>query len=257
MQTKKKKRRLKRKVKIFLGGFACLAIVLCMVLFISRFLKDPEEALPAPEVETIATLCIDPGHGGYDSGTIGSEGAMEKDINLEIALQIGKQITKKEPRIKVVYTRTSDEVTWPEEEVKDLEARVKFAEEQNADYYLSVHMNSNNSPSVYGYEFYIKENDSFSRAVTRKIVKNLDEAEWHYHRGTMNVEEYPLYVVTESKIPAMLFEAGFMSNYSECTELQQTKNQKIIAKGVAQAYIDQILKDKLPDEDKETKKEEE
>ena len=54
---------------------------------------------------------IDAGHGGYDVGAEGSYGDYEKDINLEIALLIGKQL--KSYGYKAVYTRTSDSVSWP------------------------------------------------------------------------------------------------------------------------------------------------
>ena len=47
-----------------------------------------------------------------------------------------------------------------------------------------------------------------------------------YNRGILFVEEYPLYVVSEQTIPSLLFEAGYMSNYQECTDLQQSKKSK-------------------------------
>lgn len=244
----RKKRRLKPKVKIALCGFIC---ILCISIVLTFLLKKEEiEEIVEP---SIATLCIDPGHGGYDSGTIGADGSYEKDINLDIALLVGEQIEKEEPRIKVIYTRDSDEITWPEEESKDLEARVDFAKDQGADYYLSIHMNSNLDPNAFGYESYVRQDDTFSQTVAQNIADNLDAEDWQYNRGTLYVEEYPLYVVSAQKIPALLFEAGYMSNYSECQDLQKKKNQKLIAKCIAEAYIEQILKDQNVD----TKTEEE
>lgn len=236
-----RKRRLKPKVKIGILVILCIAC-LTGVFFWFHSNQDTQNN---ESVETVATLCIDPGHGGYDSGTIGADGSYEKDINLEIALEVGKEIEKEEPRIKVIYTRDSDKVTWPEDEEEDLKARVKFAQDNNADYYLSIHMNSNEDPSAFGYESYIRENDKTSQAIVENIVKDLDEEGWQYNRGILYVEQYPLYVVSNQSIPSLLFEAGFMSNYQECTELQQSKNQKIIAKAIAKAYIDQILEDKV------------
>lgn len=90
----------------------------------------------------IATVMIDAGHGGYDGGTIGADGTCEKDLTLELALETGKQLQKINPDIKVVYTRTSDKITWSEDEVEDLTARVEMAKKENADYYFSFHINS-------------------------------------------------------------------------------------------------------------------
>lgn len=235
-----KKRRLKPKVKIGLLVVLCI----CCIIGVFSWLHINQDTQSDAPVETVATLCIDPGHGGYDAGTIGADGSYEKDINLEIALAVGKEIEKEEPRIKIIYTRDSDEITWPENEEEDLKARVQFAQENKADYYLSIHMNSNEDPSAFGYESYVRQNDTTSQAIAENIAEELDESGWEYNRGILFVEEYPLYVVSEQTIPSLLFEAGYMSNYQECTDLQQSKNQKIIAKAIAKSYINQIVKDK-------------
>ena len=62
---------------------------------------------------TKETIMIDAGHGGYDVGAVSNYGDYEKDINLDIALLIGKQL--KSYGYKVVYTRTSDSVSWSED----------------------------------------------------------------------------------------------------------------------------------------------
>ena len=94
-------------------------------------------------------------------------------------------------------------------------------------------MNSNEDPSAFGYESYVRQNDTTSQAIAENIAEELDESGWEYNRGILFVEEYPLYVVSEQTIPSLLFEAGYMSNYQECTDLQQSKSQKIIAKAIA------------------------
>jgi N-acetylmuramoyl-L-alanine amidase len=53
------------------------------------------------------TVVLDPGHGGKDPGAVGKIG-QEKNINLEVALTVGKMITEKYPDVKIVYTRQTD-----------------------------------------------------------------------------------------------------------------------------------------------------
>ena len=60
---------------------------------------------------------------------------------MALALETGKQLKKLNPEIKVVYTRTSDKVTWSEDETEDLKARVKMAKKEKADYFFSFHIN--------------------------------------------------------------------------------------------------------------------
>lgn len=241
----RKKYKLRPWVKISLGLFSCSLVLVLLLSFVFTG-GQISSILPWGKV---ATLCIDPGHGGYDVGTIGADGSYEKDINLAIALAVGDYIEEHEPRIEVMYTRDSDEISWPEEESEDLKARVDFAAENNADYYLSIHMNSQEDTSQYGYESYIRQDDDFSYEVSRRIAQNLDEVGWEYDRGVIYVEQYPLYVVSRQKIPALLFEAGYMSNYSECHDLSQAKYQNLVAENIAKAYIELILEDQGIEDD--------
>ena len=94
---------------------------------------------------------IDAGHGGYDVGAESFYGDYEKDINLDIALLVGKQL--KSYGYKAVYTRTSDSVSWPNNNKKDLQARCDLAMKKNADLFVSIHVNASEYQAN-GYEIY-------------------------------------------------------------------------------------------------------
>lgn len=236
-----KKRRLKKSVKRTLVALCLIVLTLCSLLLYNLFQQTTSPSTETvANVETLTTLCIDPGHGGYDAGTVALDGSMEKEINLAISLKVGEYINDLDPRIKVIYTRTSDEITWPESEEEDLQARIDYAKENKADYFLSIHMNSNEDSSIYGYEGYVRQDDTFSQSVYEKLASNLDAENWEFDRGIQYTENRPLYVVINAGMPCLLLEAGFMSNIAECQDLQQNNNQKIIARAVAQAYVDQI-----------------
>lgn len=64
----------------------------------------------------------------------------KKDLTLALALETGKQLKKLNPEIKVVYTRTSDKVTWSEDETEDLKARVKMAKPIISSHSISIQM---------------------------------------------------------------------------------------------------------------------
>ncbi|MDC0231560.1 N-acetylmuramoyl-L-alanine amidase, partial [Aureispira] len=80
------------------------------------------------------TIVIDPGHGGKDSGALGSK-VYEKDIALKIALKLGKYIDANLSNIRVLYTRTTDEFV-------PLHTRVALANDNNADIFFSIHCNA-------------------------------------------------------------------------------------------------------------------
>ncbi len=188
------------------------------------------------------TIVIDPGHGGYDGGSIGAdEQTYEKDLNLEYSLQIGKELETLNPNLHIIYTRTSDTVTWPENEEEDLIARVEFAKEQNAQYFLSVHFNAQEESDDFGYAGFIRKNDTVSKYIYNRIASNLEKQGWSLNTGIGYSDDYPLYVVSEQDIPSLLFEVGYISNYSELQSLLKDGNKKMICKAIAQGYHSYIL----------------
>ena len=62
----------------------------------------------------INRIVIDPGHGGYDTGTIGQHGLLEKNLCLDVALRLGQRIEENIPGAEVVYTRKDDRHVLPE-----------------------------------------------------------------------------------------------------------------------------------------------
>ncbi|WP_309245166.1 N-acetylmuramoyl-L-alanine amidase [Clostridium sp. CF012] len=66
---------------------------------------------------------MDAGHGGYDIGAKNSSNIFEKNVTLKIALKVGALLER--DGIKVLYTRTTDEVSWTSDNKLDLRARVK------------------------------------------------------------------------------------------------------------------------------------
>ena len=90
---------------------------------------------------------LDAGHGGKDPGTHGRY-VKEKNINLELILQLGRKIKSKHPDIRVIYTRSSDHFV-------DLYERGAIANRNRADLFISIHCNASPSSShVYGTETY-------------------------------------------------------------------------------------------------------
>lgn len=244
-KNRKKRRKLRKEVKMFLYGLLVVCLGLTLIKFTTKSNNESDKQADKTtekqeDVETIATIMIDPGHGGYDGGSIGSDDTAEKDLTLSIAKKVGSQLEKMNPGIKVVYTRTTDNVSWPEDESEDLKARVKMANDQDIDYYLSIHINSNLESSVYGFCSYVREDDKVSQAIAEAMAENLEEAEWSYDNGILSTYDYPLYVVDHTKAPAILFEAGYISNDEELAAMKKNKNQTKIAKAIAKAYSDYI-----------------
>ena len=108
-------------------------------------------SLNAQDVKQLGlrTVVIDPGHGGKDPGAPGkTSSSSEKHIVLAISKMLGDNISKAYPDVKVVYTRSSDVFV-------ELKQRAAIAKKHNADLFISVHCNSNDSPKPYGASVHI------------------------------------------------------------------------------------------------------
>jgi len=91
-------------------------------------------------------IVVDAGHGGWDLGTVGRRGLLEKDLVLEIAQRLGKLL---ETRLgaDVILTRNDDNYI-------PLDDRAEIANQANADLFISVHANYSDLPSARGVETY-------------------------------------------------------------------------------------------------------
>ena len=113
------------------------------------------------EIDAQKRIVIDVGHGGKDSGAIGINGIKEKDVVLDIALEILRLNKNSETPLYIYLTRYSDTLI-------SLSDRTKLAKALNADLFISLHCNHSHNPNARGIEVYVGRNES----------KNSKESVW-------------------------------------------------------------------------------
>ena len=176
----------------------------------------------------LKTVVIDPGHGGYDAGSVGINGTIEKNATLSISLKLGAILEKK--GFNVVYTRESDKVTWPSDNKKDLAARAAIANEASADIFISIHLNTFHMEEVRGTETYYNkvsiEGKKIAELIQKQIVNDVNLKD----RGTQPGNFSVLKKVTA---PAVLIELGYISNRSEESLLNSISYQNKISGAIA------------------------
>lgn len=125
------------------NGLKILPIILISLLCLPLQLHAQKKELG------LKTVVIDPGHGGKDPGAPGKTSATsEKHIVLKISKLLGQKIQAAYPDVKVVYTRSNDVFL-------ELKERVNVAKRSNADLFISMHCNSNNSSQPFGASVHI------------------------------------------------------------------------------------------------------
>lgn len=120
----------------------CFFCIICMM-----FVYDALSQVHAQDNASalgLKTVVIDPGHGGKDPGAPGkSRSASEKHIVLAVSKLLGEKIKQEYPDVKVLYTRTADVFV-------ELRERAAIATRNNADLFISIHCNANDSSRPYG-----------------------------------------------------------------------------------------------------------
>ena len=210
----------------------------------------------------IGKIVIDPGHGGYDAGTVGPNGLMEKDLVLDVSQRLGKLL---ETRLgaEVDYTRRDDTFI-------PLETRTAIANQDQADLFISVHANSSRDPDARGVETYylnftsspealdvaarenaVSENSIHQLqdlvkkiALKEKIEESREFAsnvESSLHSGLSaknpglrdrGVKKAPFIVLIGANMPSILAEISFVSNPGDERRLQTSEYRQRIAESL-------------------------
>lgn len=184
-------------------------------------------------------LCIDPGHGGYDPGSIGPNGVKEKSIALSVSLKIGEYL--KRAGVYVVYTRNSDIVSWPSDLIKDLSARCIIANDSKADIFVSIHCNS--STTIYSNEILTTPGHNTADDVASCIYSRFKAAfpnlsfreDWS--DGDADLESNS-YVIRHTNMPAVFCELGRINDSDEEKMLVSIEFQEQAALAIAQGIGD-------------------
>ncbi|OCL25376.1 hypothetical protein U472_13575 [Orenia metallireducens] len=149
-------------------------------------------------------IVVDAGHGGRDPGAIGYSGSREKDLVLDMALRLEELL--EDGGAEVIMTRKTDDYI-------ELTDRSKIANDNNADIFVSLHLNSHVDGQYSGTETYIRPNYNqanllLANLTQRALLRDLGT----YDRG---VKANDLKVLDTTNMPAVLNEIAFLSNKEE------------------------------------------
>jgi N-acetylmuramoyl-L-alanine amidase len=240
----------------------------------SKPTRDGQRSLTRTLGLKISRIVIDPGHGGHDTGTIGPHGLMEKDLCLDVALRLGREIEEKLPGAEVIYTRKDDTFV-------PLEERTAIANDAKADLFISVHANSSHDAAARGIETYYlnfatseesmavaaRENALAQSSlhdlqdIIKKIARNekveeskelaSDIQDSLTHRLQLvsqdernrGVKKAPFVVLIGANMPSVLSEISFISNPSDEKLLRKTDQRQRVADGLYRgiaSYLDSL-----------------
>ncbi|MGC1476054.1 MAG: N-acetylmuramoyl-L-alanine amidase, partial [Terriglobales bacterium] len=210
----------------------------------------------------IGKIVIDAGHGGHDTGTIGPNGLLEKDVVLDVAKRLGRLL---ESRLgaEVIYTRQDDTFI-------PLETRTAIANRERADLFISIHANSSHDSDARGVETYYlnftsspealevaaRENAVSEKSIheLQDLVKKIamkdkidesrefagDVQESLYGGLALNsagirnrgIKKAPFIVLIGANMPSILAEISFVSNPTDERKMETSEHRQRIAESL-------------------------
>ena len=179
---------------------------------------------------------LDFGHGGKDSGAIGPTNLKESDIALKIGMMVKE--TLENAFEKVIITRDNDKYY-------SLDYRTKKANNENCDYFVSIHLNSAPNPSAKGCEVWLYDENSKLQTLANNLCNNLATKINTHNRGVKYSKK--LSVLKNSKMPALLIEIDFISNKEVENYLKNDKNLKNISDTISSTLLSFVNKSIVDD----------
>lgn len=197
-------------------------------LFIAGCATQPGMAVKETS-RTFATVVIDPGHGGKDSGTWSKARRGPKVLEKNAALDVGCRLDRKlrAAGFKTVMTRRSDVFV-------ELNDRARISNAQTNAVFVSIHFNDSPKRKIHGIETYY--HSSISMPLAKRIERNLDGIPGESDRGV----KYANYrVLRLNQYPAVLVECGFLSNKNEAIRAGSADYRNHLADKIADALREQ------------------
>ena len=210
-----------------------LLLLFGILLFGNAFFERAEQEQiigTAGMVKELPVVVIDAGHGGKDPGKVGTNGVLEKDINLCIANRLKALLEQND--ITVVMTREEDKDLASESaksrKNEDLRARVQLIADTAPVAVVSIHQNSYPEEDVDGAQVFYYSGSEQGKLLGIMIQEQLKaEIDDNNHRVAKANKDY--YLLKRSSSPAVIVECGFLSNYKEAELLVTKEYQEKLA----------------------------
>jgi N-acetylmuramoyl-L-alanine amidase len=235
-----------RGVLALIGLLLMIGSLVCLQFFPAS-IEPVVTKEPAHPQETVALVVIDPGHGGVDSGAV-SAGVLEKDLTLDVAQRMRRIMH--EQGFETLLTRDGDEY-------KSLANRADFANRQRDCIFVSIHFDEGKLTASTGVETYYaarqfehaipfsswlpflqraatQSPNVFSQSLAGFIQESLVARTQAFNRGT-RAEQF--YVIANVRHPAVLIEAGFLTNKDDIARLESEEFRERMATAICEGIV--------------------
>ena len=208
-----------------------LILSVCVKFFPSAVQKETA----APPVSG-KVIVIDAGHGSPDGGAVGISGVLEKDLNLSVAKSLGNYL--EQSGATVIYTRIDDNSVVDahsgikKTKLDDLKKRKHIKNNSGADMFVSIHMNKFPEQQYKGAQVFYPDKPHEQNKMKIFVDKT--------NNREIKNDEGSIFVLSDSTIPSVVVECGFLSNPEEEDKLQTKEYREKIAFAIFAGITDYI-----------------
>ena len=192
--------------------------------------------------ETLKVV-IDAGHGGPDGGAVGINGAVEAEINLEIAKKIADVLNGK--GIDTIMTRNDSDGVRKEgadgwSKIEDMRMRLQMIKKSGADLFISIHMNHFQQTNVHGLRLFYAANHEEIKPLAENMQERMSEITGA-KVSAVSAADKTLFLMKSPPMPAILAECGFLSNPAEEKNLSDEEYQAKLAWAIAESIEEHFM----------------
>lgn len=203
----------KKSLKLTLSMIGCFAL-----LAVSARITESALPVSAPVAQK-PVIVLDAGHGGLDSGAVGKNGVLEKDVNLAVVLDLRDMLEMS--GFEVVLTRDEDISIYDpgvegirNQKLNDMDNRLKIIQSHPDSIFLCIHQNNFTDPQYFGGQMFYNNNNPDNRTLAQ-IMQNRFATLQPGNDREIKLSGEELFLLKSNPNPSLLIECGFLSNPNE------------------------------------------
>ncbi len=229
----------KKSLKLTLSMIGCFVLLAVCARITERALPTAAEAAERP------VIVLDAGHGGLDSGAVGVNGTLEKDVNLSIVRILRDMLELS--GFDVVLTRSEDISIYDagvegirNQKLSDMDNRLEIVQSYPDSIFLCIHQNNYTDPQYFGGQMFYNNNNPNNRTLAQIMQNKFAELQPGNDRE-IKLSGDELFLLKSNQNPSLMIECGFLSNPDEEARLSTWEYQQQVAFtifGGVMEYID-------------------
>ncbi len=223
-----------------------LLIVICIIAAFGYVKTEFIGANTLPD--TTPTVIIDAGHGGFDGGATASDGTVEKDINLQIALKTARLLRLN--GFDVIMTRSEDTGTEDDESVaiakrkkSDLTNRLQIMKDNPDAVFVSIHLNKFTTSAANGAQVFYTKNRKEALCLAQSLQQSIKTLLQPQNDRVVKQGTNSTFLLKNAVVPTVIVECGFLSNKAELEKLKSEDYQSQMAFAVVCGITDYFKQD--------------